>query len=116
MLSLSVCLSIEYPPNCAEAFVSARGEQMKCFALCLSSLAHLVWLCCDVREDAAQPFNLITLQEKLQLNLVKNVFLGGEARILTDLCSEFLETLETHMPFTAFLYDFFAAEVTKTEF
>lgn len=38
-----------------------------------------------ISEDAAQPFNLITLQENPQLNLMKNVLLAKSVRISTHL-------------------------------
>lgn len=72
--------------NGVETFVSVGGDgDEMCCSIRLSSLAHLVWLCCGVSEDAARPFNLITLQEKHQMNLMKNVLLAKEVWILTDL-------------------------------
>lgn len=52
----------------------------------LSSPAHLAWgFVGAISEDAAQPFNLITLQENPQLNLMKNVLLAKSVRISTHL-------------------------------
>lgn len=60
---------------------------MKCVAglhFCLSSLAHFGGTASVARRDAAWPFDLITPQGKLPMDVMKNVFSGKHVRILTD--------------------------------